>query len=82
MVDFCYEAHFGWFKRVLIRDFNVNLISSTYTHIIGQCSLGDGAPQFPTFVGSHDGSLETTCLLAYTAPSKRELVPRRCASRD
>jgi len=69
MVDFCYEAHFRWFKRVFIGDFNVNFISSTCD--ISQCTLGDGVrggEEIPTFVGSHDGSLETTCLLAYIVP--------------
>jgi hypothetical protein len=30
MIDFCYEAHFRWFERILIRDFNVNFVCTAF----------------------------------------------------
>jgi hypothetical protein len=33
MIDFCYEAHFRWFERILIRDFNVNFVCTTFPHV-------------------------------------------------
>lgn len=34
VINFCDETHFGRFKRVVMRDFNINIVSCTYTIVI------------------------------------------------